>query len=222
MGRCGGLRAAGSRRAAHDHPRRTHPSRIDSHLPRQEHHGHRRGGGAQLPGQGVRLSSGATLQPESARDDPAQAHPGAAGRGRSGVTRASGVRGVLVTHGQLGAELLRTAESILGPQPRVRFLSNAGLSAQDLATRLDEALAGAGPVVLFVDLGGGSCGHICAVARRDHPKVLVARGVNLPMLLEFLHHRDRVPLSELKARLRSKGREGIDCVGWDAADEACR
>jgi PTS system mannose-specific IIA component len=128
------------------------------------------------------------------------------------------VRGVLVTHGNLGAELLRTAEAIVGPQPGIVVISNAGLSARDLAERVATEVAGAGAVVLFVDLGGGSCGHICAVARRDHPHVLVARGVNLPMLLEFLHHRDRVPLGELKVRLWKKGREGIECVGWEAAD----
>lgn len=128
------------------------------------------------------------------------------------------VRGVLVTHGRLGAEMLRTAEAILGPQPGIGVISNEGLSARDLSARVAAEIAGGDPVVLFVDLGGGSCGHICAVARRDHPQVLVARGVNLPMLLEFLHHRDRVARGELKGRLCTKGRAGIECVGWEAVD----
>ena len=127
-------------------------------------------------------------------------------------------RGVLVTHGSLGAELLRTAEAILGPQPQITVISNEDLDSRDLATQVAGEISGGDPVVLFVDLGGGSCGHVCAVARRDHPEVLVARGVNLPMLLEFLHQRNRVSLGELKARLLRKGREGIECVGWEAAD----
>ena len=46
------------------------------------------------------------------------------------------VRGILVTHGELGAELRRTAESILGPQDGLFALSNHGLSAEAFAERV--------------------------------------------------------------------------------------
>lgn len=129
-------------------------------------------------------------------------------------------RAVLVTHGRLGEELVKTAESILGPQESVAVLSNDQLSAEDLERALENLIAGETPVVLFVDLGGGSCSHVCALVRRGHPNVLIAQGVNLPMLIEFLYQRWRVGLAELKRRIETRGREGIECVGWEDAEEA--
>jgi mannose/fructose-specific phosphotransferase system component IIA len=72
--------------------------------------------------------------------------------------------------------------------------------------------------VLFVDLLGGSCGQVCALLQRERPGVLLASGVNLPMLLEFLVHRGRVGPAELKQRLEARGTAAIRCVGW--SDEA--
>ncbi len=129
--------------------------------------------------------------------------------------------GILVTHGRLGEELLRTAEEILGAQPSIAVASNAGHSHESLAARV-EALAapalGAGePVVVMVDLLPGSCGVACRSLVARHPGILLAGGVNLPMLLEFLYQRTRVGRRELRARLEQKGREAIACVGWDDA-----
>jgi mannose/fructose-specific phosphotransferase system component IIA len=117
------------------------------------------------------------------------------------------VRGILVTHGRLGAELRQTAESILGPQEELVVVSNAGLSIEGLADQLRTLVPRGQPSVLFVDLPGGSCGHIC---------VLLASGVNLPMLLEFLVHRSRVSPAELKRRLLTRACEAIRCLGWEA------
>jgi mannose/fructose-specific phosphotransferase system component IIA len=120
------------------------------------------------------------------------------------------VQGLLVTHGGLGRELIRTAEAILGPQSGVQCLSNVDSSLEDLAARIQGALAAASdPAVVFVDLLGGSCGHACRPLIEGARPVAVFSGVNLPMLLEFFYHRDRVSFEELKERLLRKGRDGI-------------
>ena len=127
--------------------------------------------------------------------------------------------GVLVTHGRLGEELKRTAESILGPQENLMCVSNVGVSHLALVETLDQALARrdppGSPAVIFVDLAAGSCGHACHRIGLEHPELLVACGVNLPMLIEFLHHRSRVARAELCERLRRRGRESIECRGWN-------
>jgi mannose PTS system EIIA component len=127
---------------------------------------------------------------------------------------ASDVLAVLVTHGALGDELLRTAEAILGPQERVEVVSNQGASLDGLSAELRSRIAEHPemPVFLFVDLLGGSCGHACQEILRIHAETLVFSGVNLPMLLEFLHYRGRVPVRELRDRLLAKGRDGIQCL----------
>lgn len=125
------------------------------------------------------------------------------------------ILGILVTHGGLGRELVRTAETILGPQEHVECVSNTGASLEGLSEwvrRLVEDRV-AGRVYLFVDLAGGSCGHVCQEVRRLRPDTAVFTGVNLPMLLEFFHYRGRVDDAELRRRLMAKGRDGIQCLG---------
>jgi len=122
---------------------------------------------------------------------------------------------VLITHGGLGEELRRTAEAILGPQTGLAVVSNAGVSLEALRAELAAAVPADRPAVLFVDLLGGSCGHACLPLRREREALLVVSGVNLPMLLEFLYHRGRVPLGELRERILSRGRDGIRASGWE-------
>ena len=119
---------------------------------------------------------------------------------------------LLVTHGALGEELERTVDAILGRQPEVVTLSNSGYSADGLRGAIEERirlLPAGQPVVLFTDLAAGSCG--IAIRRIDVSDRAVRRltGVNLPMLLEFFHYRDTMPLDELVARLETKGKAGI-------------
>jgi mannose/fructose-specific phosphotransferase system component IIA len=129
--------------------------------------------------------------------------------------------GILVTHGRLGEELLRTAEEILGPQTRIAVASNVGHSHASLAAHVERLAApeleAGEAVVILVDLLPGSCGVACRALAARHPGVLLAGGVNLPMLLEFLHQRAHVGRRELRARLEQKGRAAIACLGWDDA-----
>lgn len=119
---------------------------------------------------------------------------------------------LLVTHGVLGQELVRTVESILGAQTDVVTISNAGLSAEALVERIDaaiDAMPGEGPVVLFSDLAAGSCGIASRRAERSSRTLKRIAGVNLPMLLEFFYNRDALPLDLLLARMEAKGKAGI-------------
>jgi PTS system mannose-specific IIA component len=123
------------------------------------------------------------------------------------------IKAVLVTHGFLGAELIRTVEGILGPQEGVGCVSNTGTSLDTLTDQVRELLSrDQEPVLLFVDLVGGSCSHACQQIRALHKNVVVIAGVNLPMLLDFFYNRDLVPLEELAGRLLEKGKEGIRCL----------
>lgn len=119
---------------------------------------------------------------------------------------------VLVTHGVLGTELVRTVERILGPQTDVLVVSNEGLSAEGLVTALEAALDSLSPgqpAVVFSDLAAGSCGLAARRAGASGRTVRRITGANLPMLLEFFHYRGAVPLDELLPRMETKGRAGI-------------
>ena len=119
---------------------------------------------------------------------------------------------LLVTHAALGAEFVRTAETILGVQTDVTILSNDGTSSDDLTRAIEErvrSLAADHPVVIFTDLAAGSCGIASRRAAYGDRVVRKVTGVNLPMLLEFFHYRDTLPLDELLPRLEAKGKAGI-------------
>ncbi len=121
------------------------------------------------------------------------------------------ILGIVVTHGSFGKELIRTAEEIVGPQEGIEIISNSGSSLQGLSEEVRKLIdrhPNATPY-LFVDLLGGSCGIVCQELRRHAPGAVIFSGVNLPMILEFFHYRDRVGDAELRERLLTRGRDGI-------------
>ena len=89
-------------------------------------------------------------------------------------------------------------------------LSNEGCNPQGLAEQVDE-LVGDTPTVVFTDLCTGSCALTARLTCRDNGARAVVFGMNLPMLLDFVFHRD-LPLDELVPRLLEKGKDGVKSV----------
>lgn len=121
------------------------------------------------------------------------------------------IRGVVVTHAGLGRALIEAVDRIVGLEDDALVaLSNEGLGPAEIRDRLNE-MVGSGPAILFTDLREGSCGmaaqHICL----QHSDQVLVTGVNLPMLLDFVFHRE-LPLEELVPRLLEKGRGGVQAL----------
>jgi PTS system mannose-specific IIA component len=117
---------------------------------------------------------------------------------------------LLVMHSDLADALLRAATRVYGPVEGVEVLSNEGLSREDLEGAIARRVGdwGGGGLVL-TDFWGGSC-HICGVAAaRGHGDVVVVTGINLPVLLDYLHNRDAYGALALAERLIRKGRDSI-------------
>ena len=88
------------------------------------------------------------------------------------------------------------------------FVTNEGKGPDVLRNEVDAA-AGDGPAVVFVDIQTGSCGLAAAYACRGCAgRRTVISGVNLPMLLDFVFHRD-MSLDDLVSRLVDGGRAAI-------------
>lgn len=120
------------------------------------------------------------------------------------------VPALLVMHADLGAALLRAAAQVYGPVEDVGVLSNEGLSRDRLEAEIERRVAGwtTGGLIL-TDFWGGSC-HLCGIAAaRGHGDIVVVTGLNLPLLLDYLHNRGEHPVGELAERLQQKGRESI-------------
>lgn len=120
------------------------------------------------------------------------------------------VPALLVMHGDLGAALLRAGERVYGPIDGVQVLSNDGLSRDGLETAIADAVRDwSGGGLVLTDFWGGSC-HVCGLsATRGRGEIVIVTGLNLPILLDYLHNRDGLPPVELAERLHRKGQESI-------------
>ena len=114
--------------------------------------------------------------------------------------------GVVLAHGDMARGLVDAVRKISGQEDALVPLSNDGVSPGALRERL-EHLLGSGPAVVFTDLQAGSCA-LAAVATARREDTVVLCGANLPMLLDFVFHRE-LPLDQLAERLVEKGKQGI-------------
>jgi len=124
--------------------------------------------------------------------------------------------GIIATHGNLGFELIRTAERIAGPQDELVFISNEGLSVESFARFVKERLnqcSGATGVVIMTDVPGGSPTLACRRIREDGGPAWIITGVNLPMVLAFLQYRESLAPEKLVAAVADRGAKAIEVVG---------
>jgi len=118
------------------------------------------------------------------------------------------VRGVLVTHGTMCFGMLDAVRKIAGiPDDSLIALSNDGKGPDELLQMVEDAV-GPGPAVIFTDLQTGSCAFAARLACRSPRGRRIVHGANLPMLLDFVFHRD-LPIEQLVPRLIEKGRSAI-------------
>jgi mannose/fructose-specific phosphotransferase system component IIA len=119
-----------------------------------------------------------------------------------------GARGLVLAHASFAAAMISAVRKIAGDGADALLpLSNDGCSPETLLENVREAL-GDRPAVIFTDLGSGSCAFAARRTLLDRPATAIVSGVNLPVLLDFVFHRE-LPLDELVERLVRKGKEGI-------------
>jgi PTS system mannose-specific IIA component len=95
---------------------------------------------------------------------------------------------VVATHGELAAELLRTAEGIVGPVVCAAAVSvDARTSVEEARARLATAIHKVGGdgegVLVLTDMFGGTPANLALTFLEE--QIEVVTGVNLPMLLKL-------------------------------------
>jgi mannose/fructose-specific phosphotransferase system component IIA len=134
------------------------------------------------------------------------------------------IRALVITHGDIGRELVRVTEMILGPVDVLSAMSNSGKAVTEITAEiqawLHQAPRGGSGVpdepdskLIFLDDYGGSCATSAQLACGQDPSCVIVSGVNLAMLLGFVTWRDRGDFEEVVAKVVQKGREAIVQVG---------
>ena len=120
---------------------------------------------------------------------------------------------VVASHGNLGVELLSSAQMIIGPVRNAKAVSiNQDNSMEDIRDAIAAALAevstdGKG-VIIVTDMFGGTPANV-SMTFLEPQSVEVLTGVNLPMLLKFFNSQENLALDELAAILKSYGQQSI-------------
>lgn len=131
------------------------------------------------------------------------------------------VRGLIVAHGSLASALAGAVRQISGcEEDALLAISNDGRGPDHLLQLVRDA-AGDAPVVIFTDLVSGSCAFAARKIALDRPDTAIVSGTNLPLLLDFVFHRD-LPLRALVDRLVEKGRGGISGACTEEGQRADR
>lgn len=119
---------------------------------------------------------------------------------------------VIVTHGDLGAELLRTAQEIVGKLPHVESVSIQASEQIEKARKKIEAVLHrvneGGGVLILTDLFGGTPSNL-VLSYLEEGKLEVVTGVNLPMLMKLPALREERNVRALADKLAKYGQRNI-------------
>ena len=119
---------------------------------------------------------------------------------------------LIITHGDLGCELIKAAEMIRGNMEGVASVSVDSTKAvedvkKEITTAIKKADSGNG-VLIMTDLFGGTPSNI-SLSFLKEGKVEVLTGVNLPMLLKIPDMRRKKKLVESADFIKDYGKKNI-------------
>lgn len=119
---------------------------------------------------------------------------------------------VIVSHLSLAAEILKTAELIVGKIDEAIPLSlDPKKDVEILTTEIKEAIkkvnSGDG-VIILTDMFGGTPSNLAMSFLGD--EVEVVSGVNLPMIIKIAMERKDVDLKDLASKAKESGRDNIN------------
>ena len=122
------------------------------------------------------------------------------------------VGAVVVTHGQLGREMLEVARMIVGELPHVQVVSigwggDIERSRAEIEAAVKTVDRGSGTLIL-TDMFGGTPSNV-SLALMVAGRVEVITGVNLPMIIKLANQRDNETVADLARRVRDQGKGSI-------------
>ena len=119
---------------------------------------------------------------------------------------------VIVTHGNLGDELIEVLEHVVGPQEKIETISIGAdddmvVRRLDILTavkKVDEDMG----VIILTDMFGGTPSNL-AISIMEQERIDVIAGINLPMLVKLASIRSSKSITEAASEAREAGQKYI-------------
>ncbi|MBW1701533.1 MAG: PTS sugar transporter [Deltaproteobacteria bacterium] len=123
---------------------------------------------------------------------------------------------LIISHCDLGKELLNAAKLIMGRLEAVEYISitqttESSEMLKSISEKIKKLDSGQGVLVL-TDMFGGTPSNL-SLSFLEEKKVEVLTGVNLPMVVAAVQDRERLKLGELGEKAQQAGRKSIALAG---------
>lgn len=123
-------------------------------------------------------------------------------------------KGIVITHGNLGRELIKVAEKILERKVELECICfDWQADGSEVIAKIDKYLKkfSQKKVIIFTDMFGGSPSNISQ--KYLNSKVEIITGINLPGLLKFLTYRNKnIEFEELTKIVKDEAQNGINRI----------
>ena len=122
------------------------------------------------------------------------------------------VGGVVVTHGNLAAELVSAAETIVGDIRHITAVSigwhdEVDTAREEIGKAIKRVDTGAG-VLVMTDMFGGTPTNLACTFLGEAP-IEVVTGVNLPMIIKLAEQQGGESLSQVARKVRDQGQKNV-------------
>ncbi len=124
------------------------------------------------------------------------------------------VGGVVVTHGNLAAELVSAAETIINEDIQhitavtIGWHDNIDAAREQISKAIERVNKGAGVLVL-TDMFGGTPTNLACTFLGNTQQIEVVTGVNLPMIIKLADQQPDETLTVIARRVRDQGQKNI-------------
>ena len=119
---------------------------------------------------------------------------------------------LLVTHGQLGKELVAATQTIVGKMSHITAVSIGwNDNVDESKARIEDAVLklnqGKG-VIILTDMFGGTPSNL-SLSLLKKSELEIITGVNLPMVIKLANQSGNEPLDDLVVKVRDQGQKHI-------------
>ncbi len=125
------------------------------------------------------------------------------------------IKAFIITHGNLGKELVTVAEGILETKSGIDCIAfdwkeDGSKSLNKIQSFLDTYEGN--DIIIFTDMFGGSPTNICFKFHKKNIEIIT--GINLPGLLKFITNRDKeMSFKALVKEIKKGAIDGINIIG---------